>query len=49
MPLGKVKVYAKKTVAQLSAILEELKDIPPLQFSEDFSHGASALLDDLLG
>ncbi|CAM3308471.1 roadblock/LC7 domain-containing protein [Deinococcus deserti] len=49
VPLGKVKVYAKKTISQLAAILEELKDVPPVQFTDDFSKGASALLDDLLG
>lgn len=49
VPLGKVKVYAKKSITQIAAILEELKDIPPVQLGEDFSQGASALLDDLLG
>ncbi|MDV6373291.1 roadblock/LC7 domain-containing protein [Deinococcus arenicola] len=49
VPLGKVKVYAKKTVAQITAILEELKDIPEIKLGHDFSQGATALLDELLG
>lgn len=49
VPLGRVKVHTKKTIAQVAAILEALKDAPPVQFSEDFSKGATALLDDLLG
>ncbi|GMA13876.1 roadblock/LC7 domain-containing protein [Deinococcus metallilatus] len=49
VPLGRVKVHTKKTIAQVAAILGELQDAPPVQFSEDFSKGASALLDDLLG
>jgi len=49
VPLGKVKLYAKKSITQIAAILEELKDIPPVQLGEDFSQGANALLDDLLG
>lgn len=49
VPLGKVKVYAKKTVTAIAAILEELKDAPPVQLGEDFNQGANALLDDLLG
>ncbi len=49
VPLGKVKVYAKKSIAQIAAILDELKDIPPVQLGEDFSAGATSLLDDLLG
>lgn len=47
--LGKVKLYAKKTVAQIASILDELKDVPPVQLGEDFNQGANALLDDLLG
>ncbi|UBV43371.1 roadblock/LC7 domain-containing protein [Deinococcus taeanensis] len=49
VPLGKVKVYAKKSIGQIAAILDELKDIPPVQLGEDFSQGATSLLDDLLG
>lgn len=49
VPLGKVKVYARKTVALLAAILDELRDIPEIQLGGDFSDGATALLDDLLG
>ncbi|GHF56224.1 putative regulator of Ras-like GTPase activity (Roadblock/LC7/MglB family) [Deinococcus metalli] len=49
VPLGKVKVYAKKTVTQIAAILDELKDAPTPQLGEDFNKGVNALLDDLLG
>ncbi|SMB95189.1 roadblock/LC7 domain-containing protein [Deinococcus hopiensis] len=49
VPLGRVKVHTKKTIAQLAVILKEIQDMPQVQFSEDFSQGASALLDDLLG
>ena len=49
VPLGRVKVHTKKTIAQLAAILKEIQDMPPVQLSDDFSQGASALLDDLLG
>ncbi|ADY25496.1 Roadblock/LC7 family protein [Deinococcus proteolyticus MRP] len=49
VPLGRVKVQTKKAVAEVAAILDELKDAPPVEFDEDFSKGASALLDDLLG
>ena len=49
VPLGKVKVYAKKTVAQVASILDELKDLPPVNLGDDFSQGATSLLDDLLG
>ena len=34
---------------QVALILEELADAPPVQFSDDFSSGANALLDDLFG
>lgn len=47
--LGKVKVYARKTITKIEAILEELKDAPQPEFGADFSQGATALLDDLLG
>ena len=30
-------------------ILRELQDAPPVQLGDDFSHGATALLDDLFG
>ncbi|PNY80444.1 roadblock/LC7 domain-containing protein [Deinococcus koreensis] len=49
VPLGKVKVYAKKAVAQMSAVLDELKDVPAVQLGDDFNKGVNALLDDLLG
>ncbi|WP_291423434.1 roadblock/LC7 domain-containing protein [Deinococcus sp.] len=47
--LGKVKVYTRKSIEKLAVILDEIKDIPEPQLSNDFSAGATALLDDLLG
>ena len=49
VPLGRVKVQTKKTITDVAAILEELKDAPEMEFDDDFSKGANALLDDLLG
>lgn len=49
VPLGRVKVQTKKTVADVAAILDELADVPAMEFDDDFSQGANALLDDLLG
>lgn len=47
--LGKVKVYARKTIPKVGEILDELADAPQPELGDDFSKGASALLDDLLG
>lgn len=47
--LGKVKVYARKTIRKIEAVLEEIADVPAPKLGEDFSQGAAALLDDLLG
>ncbi|MFC5850198.1 roadblock/LC7 domain-containing protein [Deinococcus petrolearius] len=47
--LGKVKVYARKTIPKIGDILDELADAPQPELGDDFSRGASALLDDLLG
>lgn len=47
--LGKVKVYARKTISKIEVILDELKDAPQPELGDDFSQGATALLDDLLG
>lgn len=49
VPLGRVKVYAKKTIRELETILKDVQDAPPVEFDQDFSQSASALLDDLLG
>lgn len=49
VPLGKVKVYAKKSIPTIAAILDELKDLPPMDLGDDFNQGATALLDDLMG
>ena len=47
--LGKVKVYARKSIEKMAVILEEISDLPEPQLGNDFSAGAAALLDDLLG
>ena len=44
-----VPLQAGAPAARIAAILDELKDIPPVQLGEDFSAGATSLLDDLLG
>ena len=49
VPLGKVKLYAKKTIAQLSEILAQVGDAPQIEFDRGFSDSAGALLDDLFG
>ena len=47
--LGKVKVYTKKAIAQMSPILHALNQLPPMELGSEFAAGASSLLDDLLG
>lgn len=47
--LGKVKVYTKKAIAQIIILLASLKDLPPMEFGEDFQSSTVSLLDDLLG
>ncbi|MFC6591729.1 roadblock/LC7 domain-containing protein [Deinococcus lacus] len=49
VPLGRVKVQTKKTIAEVAAILKEISEMPAVELGDDFSQGASALLDDLLG
>ena len=49
VPLGRVRVHTKKTITRVADILRELQDAPPVQFGDDFSTGATALLDDLFG
>ncbi len=49
VPLGRVKVYAKKTITVITGLLKTLQDVPPVSFDQSFSVSASALLDDLLG
>lgn len=50
-PLGKVKLFAKKTAAEISDTLEQEKHLPrpELKLDQNFSSGATALLDDLFG
>lgn len=47
--LGKVKVYARKSIEKVGAILDEIAEMPQPELGADFSQGAVSLLDDLLG
>lgn len=47
--LGKVKVYARKSIEKVVVILDEIAELPQPELGDDFSKGATALLDDLLG
>ena len=49
VPLGRVKVYAKKTINAVAGLLQVIQDAPPVAFDQNFSVSANALLDDLLG
>ncbi|WP_027483814.1 roadblock/LC7 domain-containing protein [Deinococcus pimensis] len=49
VPLGKVKLYAKKTIAQLESVLDNVGEAPKIEFDKGFSDTAGALLDDLFG
>ena len=49
VPLGKVKLYAKRTIGQLTEVLENAQDAPKIEFDQGFSDSAGALLDDLFG
>ena len=47
--LGKVKVYARKSIEKVVVILDEIAEMPQPELGADFSQGAVSLLDDLLG
>jgi predicted regulator of Ras-like GTPase activity (Roadblock/LC7/MglB family) len=49
VPLGKVKLYAKKTIAQLEDVLDNVGEAPKIEFDKGFSDTAGAMLDDLFG
>ena len=49
VPLGRVKVYAKKTINLIAQTLEEIENAPKPTLDQAFSDSASALLDDLMG
>lgn len=49
VPLGKVKLYTKKTITLLSEVLLQVGDAPKIEFDKGFSDSAGALLDDLFG
>ncbi|WP_293912965.1 roadblock/LC7 domain-containing protein [Deinococcus sp.] len=49
VPLGRVKLHAKKTIAALTVVMQNLKEAPVIKFDADFGSNATALLDDLLG
>ncbi|MFC4452479.1 roadblock/LC7 domain-containing protein [Deinococcus sonorensis] len=49
VPLGRVKVYTRKTIATIADLIRILQDAPAVNFDQDFTQSANALLDDLLG
>ncbi|ADV68619.1 Roadblock/LC7 family protein [Deinococcus maricopensis DSM 21211] len=49
VPLGRVKVYTKKSLAQITDLLKVVQDAPAVKFDDEFASSAGALLDDLLG
>lgn len=49
VPTSKVRIYAKRTVQQINAMLEEIQRLPEPQLADGFAQGAMAFLDDLLG
>lgn len=49
VPLGRVKLHAKKAIQALSEVMNNLQEAPPITFDADFGSSATALLDDLLG
>lgn len=49
VPIGKVKVSAKKTVIKMNSHLMLLKTLPGLELGDDFHQTTAQLLDDLLG
>jgi predicted regulator of Ras-like GTPase activity (Roadblock/LC7/MglB family) len=48
-PIGRVKLYAKKTIEEVVKLLESLGplEMPEMNFGADFTSSANALLDDL--
>ncbi|MBB6098744.1 putative regulator of Ras-like GTPase activity (Roadblock/LC7/MglB family) [Deinobacterium chartae] len=50
-PLGRIKLFVKKTIGEVAHILEQEANAPKpdLKLDGDFSSSASALLDDLFG
>lgn len=49
VPLGKVKIFAKKAISQMLPVFQTLAEAPPMDLGADFHQDASSLLDDLLG
>ena len=49
VPIGRVKVYVKKTITLINAKLEELEKVPKPKLDQSFSDSASTLLDELMG
>jgi predicted regulator of Ras-like GTPase activity (Roadblock/LC7/MglB family) len=48
-PIGRVKLYAKNTIKEITEVLDNLEPIPAMDMSlgADFASSAGALLDDL--
>lgn len=49
VPLGRVKLHARKAIGALEAVLKDAQDAPRPELDKDFGKDATALLDDLLG
>lgn len=49
VPTSKVKIYAKRTVQEINAMLEEIQQLPEPRLQDGFAQAGFALLDDLMG
>jgi predicted regulator of Ras-like GTPase activity (Roadblock/LC7/MglB family) len=49
VPIGRVKVYVKKTITLLNTRLEILNQIPRPKLDQNFNDTANTLLDELMG
>ena len=49
VPIGKVKVYAKKTITQILARLEASQPLPKPTFDQTFTDKTTTLLNELMG
>lgn len=48
-PIGRVKLFAKKVIEDVTAVVEQAGPAESVSFGTDFVSGAGALLDDLFG
>jgi predicted regulator of Ras-like GTPase activity (Roadblock/LC7/MglB family) len=49
VPIGRVKVYVKKTITLLNTRLEVLNQVPRPKLDQTFNDTANTLLDELMG